>query len=60
MGITDYDERSVSFKIGFENPLSVSQGTESDIVHVYFPEPDMFIAKKTGLALKLGEDEEDN
>ena len=60
MSLTDYDVNSVSFKIDFENPLSVSQGRQSDIVHVYFPEPDMFIAKKTGLALSLGEEEEDD
>lgn len=58
-GLKGYDSTSITFKVSFENPLSVSQGGEPDKVHIVFPDPEMFIAKNTGLALKLNENEEE-
>ena len=58
INIQDFDETSIKLKIIFENPLSVSQGDRSDTANIYFPEPELLIAKKTGLSLKIGDDEE--
>jgi len=46
--IKEYDKKSVTFKVKFEHPLSVSVGTELDIMRVYFPEPDLFVGKDSG------------
>ena len=58
MLIKDYDAESVTFKVQFEHPLSVSVGDEPDIMRVYFPDPDLFVGANSGLTLEGGEESE--
>ena len=48
VGLKGYEPTSVTFKISFENPLSVSQGGDPDIVRVFFPDPDMYVSASSG------------
>ena len=56
--INEYTSTSITFKVKFENPLSVSTGYEPDTMKLKFIEPDLFVAKETGEPLDLGEQAE--
>ena len=56
--IDEYTPRSITFRVKFENPLSVSTGTEPDTMKLKFVEPDLFVAKETGESLDMGDQED--
>ena len=53
--IDEYTSTSITFQVKFENPLSVSTGSEPDMMKLKFVEPDIFVAKETGEPLDYGE-----
>jgi len=46
--LTGYDETSLSLKLNFEHPLSVSIGESPDIARITFVEPGLFVSRESG------------
>ena len=51
--LTSYDSRSISLKLAFEFPLSISVGVLPDIVEISFMEPGLFVSAETGKAMRI-------
>ena len=56
MVIADYDPRSITFKVEFTSPLSVSTGDKPDKLQIKFVEPDLFVSAETGDAIDMGDE----
>ena len=46
-----YTDQSISLKIDFESPISVSQGKKPDKMVVTFVHPDLFVSQDSGKSL---------
>ena len=49
--LTGYSDDSISLKLKFDDPLSISIGQQEDILTIEFVEPNLFISKETGKSL---------
>ena len=49
--LTSYSDDSISLKLKFDDPLSISIGQQEDILTIEFVEPNLFISKETGKSL---------
>ena len=43
--VQNYEDASITLKVRFQNPLSVSMGDNPDKMYVKFVEPDLFMSK---------------
>ena len=43
--VQNYEDASITLKVRFQNPLSVSRSNNSDKMYVKFVEPDLFMSK---------------
>ena len=43
--VQNYEDTSITLKVRFQNPLSVSRGNDPDKLYVKFVQPDLFMSK---------------
>ena len=51
MKLVGYTNSSLKIQLKFENPLSISMGSQLDILVIKFIEPDLFVSKETNKPL---------
>ena len=49
--LTEFNDRSITFQVEFENPLSISAGENFDKMSIKILEPSLFVSKENGLIL---------